>query len=93
MIIEVELIEQEVIEFELVEDSIIELDLELGTLIEGDIREHYEGPYIVTPKKDVEQLLETAEKIMDDDVTVLEIPYSETSNPQGGKTVNIAFEL
>ena len=30
---------------------------------------------------------------MASDVTVLEIPYSEVSNPEGGITVNIAYEL
>lgn len=82
-----------IIDIELVEDEIIELDLELGTLIGDDMREHFEGPYVVTPKKDIEQVLDTDEKVMDDDLTVLEIPYSEVDNPEGGKTINIAFEL
>ena len=29
---------------------------------------------------------------MKNDVTVYSIPYSEVSNPEGGETVNIAFE-
>ena len=51
-------------------------------------RDYYEGPYVVVPQV-IEQTLETAEKIMQDDVTVTEIPYAETSNPHG-TTVTIA---
>lgn len=50
----------------------------------------YDGEYVVTPKKDQEQILETKEKLMADDVTVLKIPYFETSNPFDGQTIFIA---
>lgn len=43
----------------------------------------YDGEYIVTPKPFTEQILETKEKTMADDVTVLAIPYYETSNVSG----------
>ena len=52
---------------------------------EGD---PYEGEYEVTPRTE-EQVLATRNKRMLDDVTVHEIPYYETSNPQGGVTVYI----
>ena len=55
---------------------------------EGD---PYEGPYTVTPKT-AAQSLETRHKTMRDDVTVLEIPYYQTTNAQGGYTVIIADE-
>lgn len=42
----------------------------------------YSGPYIVTPRA-YEQVLATADKIMNDDVTVQEIPYTEVSNLSG----------
>lgn len=45
--------------------------------------EVYDGEYIVTPKPFIEQTLETREKLMADDVTVLAIPYYETSNVSG----------
>ena len=48
----------------------------------------YEGDYIVTPKID-EQILETKDLRMTDDVTVKEIPYAEVTNPVGGKTAII----
>ena len=48
----------------------------------------YEGEYQITPSLDI-QILATDGKIMEDDVVVLEIPYFETSNPQGGYTAII----
>lgn len=48
----------------------------------------YTGEYIVVPKV-YEQTLETAHKVMADDVKVLEIPYHEVSNPFNGITVTI----
>ena len=51
---------------------------------------YYDGDYTVTPKV-YEQILETQDKSMSDNVTVEAVPYSEVSNPQGGYTVNIAY--
>ena len=48
----------------------------------------YEGPYEVIPAFD-DQILETAEKTMSDDVVVKEIPVAEVSNPAGGLTLTI----
>ena len=53
----------------------------------GDVAP-YEGEYIVKPKVDDQQLL-TNHKYMTDDVTVLAIPYFETSNIANGLTVYI----
>jgi len=53
----------------------------------------YEGEYVVIPKPFTEQVLETKNKSLVDDVTVLEIPYSEVTNPEGGITANIGYEL
>lgn len=49
----------------------------------------YDGSYDVTPLPGAETILETVGKRMTGDVTVGEIPYYETSNPQGGYTVII----
>ena len=49
----------------------------------------YTGEIVVTPSAS-EQSLETAHKVLLDDVTVLQIPYTEVSNLSGGITVNIA---
>jgi len=49
----------------------------------------YGGPYEVTPRLD-EQVLDTSQKLMRADVTVLEIPRYRTTNLGGGYTVVIA---
>lgn len=51
----------------------------------------YEGPYIVIPKARQDQILDTKDKDMTDDVTVTEVPYTEISNLYG-TTVSIATE-
>lgn len=45
--------------------------------------EHYIGSYTVTPSAHTDIVLETANKLMDEDVNVLKIPYFETSNTSG----------
>lgn len=54
--------------------------------------ETYEGPYDVTPKVTA-QTLQTAQKLMREDVSVREIPYFDVSNPAGGNTIYIANEV
>ena len=56
----------------------------------GGPEETYKGSYIVTPKV-YPQSLPTKNKIMKSDVSILEIPYYETSN-LSGKTVYIGGE-
>ena len=48
----------------------------------------YEGEFSVSPKF-TEQILETAQKILKEDVRVEKIPYFEVSNNSGGTTVTI----
>lgn len=50
----------------------------------------YDGPYTVVPAAFAEQVLETADKVMREDVTVTEIPYFEVSNEKQGYTAVIA---
>lgn len=52
---------------------------------------YYDGDYTVTPRK-VEQVLATKNKSMYGNVTVLEIPYAEVTNPSGGLTATIGIE-
>lgn len=54
----------------------------------GGVYPIYQGPYDVIPQT-YEQSLETKKKLMTDNVTVEEIPYSEVSN-DFGKTAVIA---
>lgn len=66
------------------------MDGECGTItkIESDPHETYSGDYLITPKT-TSQTFDTANKIMQEDITVVAIPYFETSN-QEGTTVYIA---
>lgn len=43
----------------------------------------YTGDYIITPMPYESQTMDTRNKLMRDDVTVLAIPYFETSNTSG----------
>lgn len=68
----------------------VNLGIDTAIVVGGSVP--YEGDYIVTPKAHAQTVLPTKRKVMADDVTVLEIPYWETSNPDG-KTVYIAEEV
>ena len=52
----------------------------------------YEGSYLVTPKIEA-QVLPTAKKYLENDVTIKEIPFFEVSNTSGGNTVYIGNEV
>lgn len=54
--------------------------------------DYYDGDYVITPKAGEGTVLGTAGLTMRDDVTVLRIPYYETSNPKG-YTVYIGGEV
>lgn len=49
----------------------------------------YEGDYEVTPSLSEEITLETAKKLMSDDVTIHKVPRYDVANEAGGKTVYI----
>lgn len=69
----------------------VDLDIELSQN-KGGLLPPYEGEYTITPKI-AEQVLATKNKTTTDNITVLAVPYSEVTNPQGGSTVNIAYIL
>ena len=52
----------------------------------------YDGTYEITPTVEGYSL-ETAQKMMADDVTVNAIPFYEVGNNSGGNTVYIADEI
>lgn len=60
--------------------------IQLPASITADI---YDGDYEVSPAVDAKEL-ETKHKFMQDNVTVLAIPYYEVSNDQNGFTAIIA---
>ena len=49
---------------------------------------YYEGDYEITPRL-YQQSFDTDGKLMQDDLTVYEIPVARTTNPTGGLTVLI----
>ena len=63
------------------------LTLELGSPVEKHYP-IYDDPYIVTPDK-TEQVLDTDDHLMAEDLTVLGVPYAEVGNVGGGYTVTI----
>lgn len=71
-----------------VSDNSFEVDASLATVIATSALPKYPGPYEVTPSQS-SQTLATAQKAMTSDVTVMEIPYYETTNEAGGYTVII----
>lgn len=60
--------------------------------VPGSDVEVYEGAYTVTPKVEAQTLL-TANKFLQDDVSVHGVPFYEVSNTSGGNTVYIASEV
>lgn len=69
-----------------IDDSPIELTIGVG--FNDCSHEYYNGNYLVIPKFE-DQVLDTDEKLMKDNVTVKEIPVARIHNPSGGYTVTI----
>lgn len=63
-----------------------------GVIITSYERNHYRGEHVIVPKAQTEQILETANKIVDQNITVKKVPYYETSNDYG-ETVYICSEV
>jgi hypothetical protein len=59
----------------------------------GTTPPQYKGEYVVTPSTEMDIVLETARKLLVEDVTVNKIPYYEVSNNSGGITVFIGNEV
>lgn len=53
----------------------------------------YDGEYVVVPDTDNEQILKTAQKLLDADIKVNKVPYAEVSNIMGGITATIGNEV
>lgn len=87
--IEFDILENPVIEFNISNDPIIDFDIEIGN--SGQMLPIYDGPYEVTPRVK-EQLLNTSNKSMTNDVKIFSIPYATTSNIAGGLTATIGIE-
>lgn len=66
------------------------IDAEIGRP-KGDYAK-YTGEYEVTPRMNEETVLDTAHKVLGDNVTVKKVPRYDVSNDAGGTTVYIAIE-
>lgn len=64
-----------------------------GQLSSATEYDAYKGNYNVTPHAFEAQTLQTAHKLMGEDVTIAAIPYWETSNVSNGMTAYIAKEV
>lgn len=63
-------------------------NLKLDVSYLGNVYEHYEGEYVISPKIH-SQVMPTKDKVMDDDVLIKEIYINETENSSNGLTVQI----
>ena len=70
----------------------VTVGMSIGAEYKIAVPEVYEGEYIVTPKAHESQTLETANKLLEENVLVLDVPYFQTSN-EYGDTVYIASEV
>lgn len=60
----------------------------IGSLSEPHGYKDYTGPYEVTPST-AEQIMNTEDKHLTNNIVIHEIPYYNVSNPAGGSTVYI----
>lgn len=73
--------------------TVFQTDFESASkIVIVDTTEHYKGNYEVTPKT-IQQVMQTRNLIMDNDVIINKIPYFETGNNSGGNTVYIGSEV
>ena len=72
----------------------LQFDAEFGEIqkVTGEDVPVYDGSYEVTPLIS-HQTLETAGKLMGEDMQIKAIPFFETSNTAGGTTVYIGTEI
>lgn len=90
-IIEIEAeIEMPIIDCEIADDT-IEGVIEAGGMIQlqPEALDIYNGDTVVIPTAHDDITLQTAQKLVSDDITVKKIPCYEVSNPEGGTTVYI----
>ena len=89
MVLDICLCDHNELDIELCERDELNVELNIGSILSGDAKPVYDGEHIITPKKNLQQELETKNHRMNDNILVLEIPYSEVSNESGGTTAII----
>lgn len=74
-------------------ESEIDIDVEIfGEVVHKSGFDEYDGEYVITPDSHENIVLETSNKLLNDDITVLKIPTFETSN-ESGTTLYIGKEI
>ena len=66
-----------------VESNNVPINISIATPIQMIHADTYQGEYVVTPLANDQVVLETKDKAMLDDVTVLKVPRFQTSNEYG----------
>lgn len=59
----------------------------------GETLPWYDGTYEITPHAYNEQIMQTANKSMRQNVTIHKVPKFDVDNPFGGQTISIATEV
>ena len=63
--------------------------LEANQIITKEDFEKYAGQYDITPLPLVEQILNTKNKILENNIVIQPIPYHQVDNDAGGRTITI----
>ena len=63
--------------------------LEANNILTTDDFKKYMGQYEVTPLPLVEQILNTKNKVLENNIVIQPIPYHQVDNDAGGRTVTI----
>ena len=66
-----------------------DIEVDVGAPHSGTDYPVYTGPTLVKPEAYILQTLQTKQKAVKENIMVFPIPYFETSNPSGGKTIYI----
>lgn len=53
----------------------------------------YDGPYVAIPKANDDQILDTKDKYLNQNITIKKVPYYEVDNGSDGRTSYIAEEV
>ena len=62
----------------------------IGTVIGATEYPVYDGELSIVPSATEEQTLPTANKLLNEDITIKKIPYAEVTNSANGTTITIA---
>lgn len=82
-LIRLKISDQDKVNLKVEKEKPIKLKVNEGTGGGGGTYPEYEGPFVITPKPYDDIVLNTTQKTVMDNITVLKIPHYETSNLKG----------